>query len=149
MTNQPDNTLQQLLADAVRPWLLGADEADVQHCATAVMDAILPTTRLLDALHKSAHDDVTRVIDLYERWVKAGPPPLGTSTARWWDMRLAELHNAIHPADQPAAAEPDTRYAQAIADVQSSGPAARHDDGPSIAEAAADDRTWDLRKAGE
>jgi len=52
-------------------------------------------------------------------------------------------------AGEPAAVEPGTRYAQAIADVQSSGPAARHDDGPSIAEAAADDRTWDLRKAGE
>lgn len=53
------------------------------------------------------------------------------------------------PAGEPAATEPDTRYTQAIADVQSSGPAAGHNDGPSIAEAAGDDRTWDLRKAGE
>ncbi|MFJ2719411.1 hypothetical protein [Streptomyces sp. NPDC087437] len=49
------------------------------------------------ALHRSAEEDVTRVIDLYEQWVKAGPPPLGTSTSRWWDARLAELHNAIRP----------------------------------------------------
>jgi hypothetical protein len=42
------------------------------------------------------------VAALYERWVKAGPPPLGTPIARWWDKRLAELHNAIRPStDQP------------------------------------------------
>ena len=44
-----------------------------------------------------AEDTVTRVIDLYEQWVKAGPPPLGTSMSRWWDGRLAELHAAINP----------------------------------------------------
>lgn len=38
-----------------------------------------------------------RITDLCDRWVKAGPPPLGTSLARWWDRRLAELHNTIHP----------------------------------------------------
>jgi len=47
-----------------------------------------------------AEADVQRVIDLYDRWVKAGPPPLGTSMARWWDRRLVELHNAIHPKEQ-------------------------------------------------
>lgn len=40
---------------------------------------------------------IARVIDLYERWVKAGPPPLGTPMARWWDKRLVELHDAILP----------------------------------------------------
>lgn len=60
------------------------------------------TARMFAALHRSAEEDVTRVIDLYEQWVKAGPPPLGTSLARWWDARLAELHTAIRqPADQP------------------------------------------------
>ncbi|QJT04381.1 hypothetical protein G9272_32200 [Streptomyces asoensis] len=52
------------------------------------------------ALHRSAEQDVTRVIALYERWVKAGPPPLGTSLSRWWDRRLVELHHAIHPPEQ-------------------------------------------------
>ncbi|WP_416975631.1 hypothetical protein [Streptomyces sp. 4F14] len=42
-------------------------------------------------------DTAACVSDLYEQWVKAGPPPLGASMARWWDARLAELHNAIHP----------------------------------------------------
>jgi len=70
---------------------------------------------------------------------------------------LAEEHPVAIPThlidealDQPAAAQPDTRYAQAVADVQSSGPAARHNDGPSIAEAAADDRRyWDVERDGE
>uniref|UniRef100_UPI001ABF052F hypothetical protein n=1 Tax=Streptomyces bobili TaxID=67280 RepID=UPI001ABF052F len=59
------------------------------------------TTRVFAALHRSAEQDVSRVIALYEQWVKAGPPPLGTPMARWWDKRLAELHAAIlPPADQ-------------------------------------------------
>lgn len=53
------------------------------------------------------------------------------------------------PSGEPAATKPDTRYAQAIADVQSSGPAVSHDDGPSIAEATKADRLWPLQKAGE
>lgn len=45
----------------------------------------------------------TRVAGLYERWVQAGPPPLGVLTARWWDARLVELHAAIRPpADESA-----------------------------------------------
>jgi hypothetical protein len=52
-------------------------------------------------------------------------------------------------AAEPAAAGPDPRYAQAIADVQSSGPAAGHNDGPSIDECTKADRLWPLEKAGE
>lgn len=66
--------------------------------------------------------DVQRVIDLYEQWVKAGPPPLGTSISRWWDARLVELHDAILPPTH---------------------------DGPTVREAAADDRRWPLEKEGE
>lgn len=58
------------------------------------------TTRVFAALHYSAEQDVTRVIALYERWVKAGPPPLGVSLSRWWDARLVELHNAIRPPQE-------------------------------------------------
>jgi hypothetical protein len=50
------------------------------------------------ALGHMSETDVQRVIDLYEQWVKAGPPPLGTSISRWWDARLVELHDAILPA---------------------------------------------------
>lgn len=60
------------------------------------------TARVFAALHQSAEQDVTRVINLYERWVKAGSPPLGGSVSRWWDGRLAELHDVIlPPEDQP------------------------------------------------
>ncbi|MGC4918670.1 hypothetical protein ACLQ2B_38095 [Streptomyces albogriseolus] len=58
------------------------------------------TTRVFAALHHSAEEDVTRVINLYEQWVKAGPPPLGVSISRWWDARLVELHDAIRPSGQ-------------------------------------------------
>ncbi|MFE9921594.1 hypothetical protein ACFYQA_08425 [Streptomyces sp. NPDC005774] len=65
------------------------------------------TTRVFTGLHRSAEADVTRVIDLYEQWVKTGPPPLGTSMARWWDARLVELHDAIRPpAGQPKEQQP-------------------------------------------
>lgn len=52
---------------------------------------------------------VNRVTDLYGRWVKAGPPPLGTLMSRWWDKRLAELHAAILPAER----QPDTQTREA------------------------------------
>jgi hypothetical protein len=86
------------------------------------------TARVFAALHRSAETDVTRVIALYEQWVKAGPPPLGTSVSRWWDARLVELHNAIRPPDDAAPA---------------------HNAGPSVAECAQADRRWPLEKHGE
>jgi hypothetical protein len=66
------------------------------------------TTPVFAALHRSAEQDVSRVIDLYERWVKAGPPPLGTPIARWWDARLAELHDAILPPTNHTTEQPCT-----------------------------------------
>ncbi|MFZ3592278.1 hypothetical protein [Streptomyces sp. BH104] len=49
--------------------------------------------------------EVQRIIALYERWLQAGPPPIGTSVSRWWDARLVELHDAILPP-APVATEP-------------------------------------------
>lgn len=46
---------------------------------------------------EAPRQDFTRVTALYEQWVKAGPPPFGTSLARWWDARLVELREAILP----------------------------------------------------
>lgn len=63
------------------------------------------TARVFAALHQSAEQDVSRVIALYEQWVKAGPPPLGVPLARWWDKRLVELHDAL---DGPGPAHTDT-----------------------------------------
>ncbi|MFB6787656.1 hypothetical protein ACFCWT_13370 [Streptomyces olivaceus] len=59
--------------------------------------SILSNIRVFAGLHRSAEDTVTRVITLHEQWVAAGPPPPGASLARWWDKRLAQLHNAIQP----------------------------------------------------
>ncbi|MCI3240261.1 hypothetical protein [Streptomyces spinosisporus] len=84
-------------------------DAERLRMADAVLAVILPTTKLLGELARSADADLKRVTALYERWVQAGPPPLGTSVARWWDARLAELHAAILPPDQtetPAADQP-------------------------------------------
>lgn len=68
----------------------------------AATEAAETTARVSAGLHHSAEQDVTRVINLYEQWVKAGPPPLGVPLSRWWDRRLIELHQAIHPtAEQP------------------------------------------------
>ncbi|ELP67717.1 hypothetical protein STRTUCAR8_08596 [Streptomyces turgidiscabies Car8] len=79
------------------------EEAEPNDPAATEATDIETTARVLAALHRSAEDTVTRVIGLYEQWVKAGTPALGTSMARWWDRRLVELHDAIQgPAEQPA-----------------------------------------------
>lgn len=57
------------------------------------------TARVFAGLHKSAEEDVSRVIALYERWVAEGFPPLGTSVSRWWDRKLVELRKAISTMD--------------------------------------------------
>ncbi|GKQ35160.1 hypothetical protein [Streptomyces sp. A012304] len=87
---QPDNQLTAALRPTGGPAATQATETET-------------TARVFAALHRSAEQDVSRVIDLYERWVKAGPPPLGTSVSRWWDARLIELHDAIAPPEpQPS-----------------------------------------------
>jgi hypothetical protein len=66
----------------------------------AVLAVVQPGARITATLARMSEADVQRVIDLYERWCAAGPPPLGTSMSRWWDARLVELHNAIFPPEQ-------------------------------------------------
>lgn len=55
------------------------------------------TARAFAALHRSAEQDVSRIIDLYERWKAAGPPIALSMTGyfQWWREHLAELHDAI------------------------------------------------------
>lgn len=56
----------------------------------------------------TAEAAVTRVHALADRWVKAGPPPLGTSVSRWWDARLIELNAALdEPGDLTGAYTPN------------------------------------------
>jgi hypothetical protein len=83
--------------DTVKGWWDILHQLEPRPAATKATNTET-TARVFAALHQSAEQDVTRVIDLYERWVKAGPPPLGVPLARWWDARLAQLHAAL---DQP------------------------------------------------
>ncbi|MFE7977632.1 hypothetical protein [Streptomyces shenzhenensis] len=75
--------------------------------------------RIADALKtpvttSAPEADMQRLIALYERWVKPGPPPpvgmplFDTSMSRWWDERLVELHDAILPAEHQAATDQPT-----------------------------------------
>lgn len=48
-----------------------------------------------------AETALARARALADRWVKGGPPPLGTSVSRWWDRRLVELNTALNGKDQP------------------------------------------------
>jgi hypothetical protein len=84
-----------LPAELVHRWRQTASRAQPE--PNADVQALETTARVFAGLHQSAESTVTRVIGLYEQWVKAGPPPLGASMARWWDKRLAELHTAIQP----------------------------------------------------
>jgi hypothetical protein len=89
-------------ADVSVDWLLYGDAATPEPDPAGLREQPAPTVdrqtaAVLAALHRSAEADVTRVIDLYERWVKAGPP-LGKSMTgyfQWWHEHLAELHAAI------------------------------------------------------
>jgi hypothetical protein len=63
-----------------------------ESCARVLDSSIRETERA-----ERAEAALARVQALADRWVKAGPPPLGASMARWWDMRLAELHTALNP----------------------------------------------------
>jgi hypothetical protein len=78
------------------------DEFGLHHCPRCT-DAVRDLQQ-----HLTWCTEPDDVIALYEQWVKAGPPPLGTSIARWWDTKLIELHNAIRPgAEQPARTTPN------------------------------------------
>ncbi|GHA28826.1 hypothetical protein GCM10010372_30850 [Streptomyces tauricus] len=92
ITSAPSQELRQ---DGTGPLRITAYVPDL---VSAVLAVIKPHARTYAGLARSADADVQRVIDLYERWVKAGPPPLGTSMARWWDTRLLELCAVINGA---------------------------------------------------
>jgi hypothetical protein len=73
------------------------DDAIAAQLGRPLYDAI--NQHLADGQHAEAA--LERVRDLADQWVKAGPPPLGTSMARWWDRRLVELNAALaEPKDQ-------------------------------------------------
>ena len=48
-----------------------------------------------------AEKRLARIRALADQWAKAGPPPLGTSIARWVDRRLVELNTALDGPKRP------------------------------------------------
>ncbi|NUO43677.1 MAG: hypothetical protein HOV82_16765 [Streptomyces sp.] len=102
MTDRPtastitDAQLDELHAELERMKLLVAASSEPGH---AVRMAAQYAEKAIENGERAdrAEAALARITALHEQWVKAGPPPLGTPTARWWDRRLVELHNAIHP----------------------------------------------------
>lgn len=95
--------LREQIAVAVRSVLYQDLPGDMgQHVADAVLAVIPPATRIATDRARNAEVAVQRVVDLYERWVKAGPPRLGTSLAREWDARLIELREAVLGTKDPS-----------------------------------------------
>ena len=93
-------SLDQLYED------LGRAEAELRRYAEADSADAAAGSYALRAERVEAR--LARVTALCEQWVKAGPPPLGVSVARWWDARLVELHAAIRPpADESERTTPD------------------------------------------
>ncbi|MGW4300391.1 hypothetical protein ACWEHT_11500 [Streptomyces sp. NPDC004646] len=99
VTTGTDEPASSPLRDHLAATLAEFADVDPYAMADAILPSILTTTGITAVLARMSEADVHRVTSLYERWVKAGPPPLGTSMARWWDARLVELRNAILPSD--------------------------------------------------
>ncbi|WP_042170150.1 hypothetical protein [Streptomyces sp. NBRC 110035] len=85
--------LHAVVTDAIRD----CPSAVPEDITTAVVRCLLPGDRITAALARDYEATVQRTTALYEGWMKAGPPPLGTSVARWWDQRLVELRAALLP----------------------------------------------------
>ncbi len=103
---EPPSIARELIAAAIyehnnpgRPWAHAHPDDRITYGgdADAALAVIQPGTRITATLARMSEATVQRVTALHEQWVKAGPPPLGTSVSRWWDARLAELHDAILP----------------------------------------------------
>ncbi|WP_432041444.1 hypothetical protein [Streptomyces cadmiisoli] len=107
-TAERPSALIEQVADAIEHALLAAvadreiRQTLARTAANRVVDVLRPGAEITATLARDSEATVQRVIDLYEQWVKAGPPKLGTPIAREWDRRLIELSTAINgPVDQP------------------------------------------------
>lgn len=87
--------------DALYEQLEAAEQTESERQLATAREALASaTTRAA-----RAEAALARVQALADRWAKAGPPPLGTPMARWWDGRLVELNAAL---DQPGPATTQT-----------------------------------------
>jgi hypothetical protein len=89
--------------DHVGPWrTVDPDIKDrYRKRAEAVLAVVLPLGKVLGDQLRDTEAVLKNVAALYERWVKAGAPPLGTTMSRWWDARLGEMRAALLPSGQP------------------------------------------------
>ncbi|MFM9656802.1 hypothetical protein [Streptomyces scabiei] len=120
---EPGSLRDQIAAAVDRAfdaWQQGLGETRPQDAVTeAVLAAITSHLDIGDAqawckycrriwnspAHRCESDGEQRVqsiADLRDRWLMAGPPPLGTSINRWWDKRLVELNAVLN--EQPGTA---------------------------------------------
>ncbi|MFM9589847.1 hypothetical protein ACKI1J_15010 [Streptomyces scabiei] len=85
--------------DALYEQLEAAEQTESERQLATAREALASATT------RAARAEVTvaRVQALADRWVKAGPPPLGTPISRWWDRRLVELNTALNE-EQPGPA---------------------------------------------
>lgn len=125
---------RRLKAEAVRRH---EAEAEVKQ-----WEATYGENALRDALARlnGAEAAVERVRALRDRWVKAGPPPLGASMARWRDARLIELNTALAEPKKPCGA--DSQAPNALGNERCTLPAGhdgRHADGTLTWPRAADE----------
>ncbi|GGS81802.1 hypothetical protein [Streptomyces griseoviridis] len=99
--------LRQLAADALRPWLLGADEADVEYAADAVLDAVLPTAADQTAVRAAALREGAEAIATHPGPHRDDLQP--DAPGFWWDTRdrdaAADLLRRMADEAQPAQTE--------------------------------------------
>jgi hypothetical protein len=93
-------------APTVDDWQRERRRAETAETALAHLQATSEAAGRLLTRTADERDTLQAVVDrgraLADQWVKAGPPPLGTPLARWWDKRLVELLAAL---DEPTPAE--------------------------------------------
>lgn len=94
------------MTDRIRLDDLTSDQLDALYARIATLEHVAAGNKrhvqLIVPELERAEAAIARVQGLADRWVNAGPPPVGVSMARWWDMRLAELHAALTKPAEPA-----------------------------------------------
>ena len=93
--------LRQRIADSLQHY--PADQWTPRNLAGRITGVIGADLDQWEQTARESSERLARAAALYEQWVHAGPPPLGTLMARWWDGRLVELQHAIldQPREQP------------------------------------------------
>ncbi len=87
-------------------WLIGWSDGTITVASPTSGERVYGAGGLCDRLAR-AQAELAGVRALRDRWVKAGPPPLGQQISRWWDRRLVELGGALSREQPDARPEPE------------------------------------------